>query len=178
MKSRRLAIAAVAAGLSSLAGLAFPAAFAARSPQDDPAASARPTAADFAWLSGSWQLGEGADLGEEHWTLPNGGTLIGMARTIRAGRTVFFEFLRLEETKDGVDYVAQPAGRPPVRFRCTGVTQRSAVFENPKHDFPTRITYTRDGDALVATTSGPEGSREKPQQFRFERAGDEVRLPD
>jgi hypothetical protein len=31
------------------------------------------------------------------------------------------------------------------------------VFENPAHDFPTRVAYRRDGDRLVATVSGPGG---------------------
>jgi hypothetical protein len=142
------------------------------------AAPTRITANDFEFMSGSWQSGSVARVVEEHWTLPKGGTLLGMSRTVAGGKTSAFEFPRLEETRDGVDYVAQPGGRPPTRFRCTSVENRKAVFENPQHDFPTKIVYERVDDELIATVSGPENPREKPQQFRFSRAGDEVRLPD
>jgi len=162
-----------ACGLCALTWPGRPAAPAASAP-----AAGTPTAADFGWLSGSWQRGAGKDLAEEHWTLPNGGSLLGMARTLSNGRTSFFEFLRVEEGRDGVDYVAQPGGRPPVRFRCTSLGGRKAVFENPTHDFPTTITYERHDDELIATISGPPTSREKPATFRFVRAGDEVRLPE
>jgi hypothetical protein len=102
-----------------------------------------------------------------------------MSRTVRKGKTTAFEFLRLEQSADGgVDYVAQPGGRPPVRFRCTSLSDRKAVFENPQHDFPTKITYERDGDELIAAISGPDGAKEKPETYHYQRAGDEVRLPD
>ena len=41
------------------------------------------------------------------------------------------------------------------------------VFENPAHDYPTRITYRRDGDRLVATISGPNGAN--PMSWRYRR---------
>jgi len=137
-------------------------------------------AEDFLFMSGSWQLGSGANLTEEHWTLPNAGSLIGMSRTIRGGKTTFFEFLRLEQGKDGVDYVAQPGGRfPPTRFRCTSLEGKKAVFENTLHDFPTRITYERTSDdELIAIVSGPPNGKEKPQTLRFTRGDEGVRLPD
>jgi hypothetical protein len=64
-----------------------------------------------------------------------------------------FEIL---EVVDGA-YVARPAGGPPVSFAATRVKEDRAVFENPEHDWPTRIAYRRDGDELVAKVSGPGG---------------------
>ncbi len=50
------------------------------------------TCEDLVWLSGSWQQGSGDDVIEEHWTLPAGGSLIGMSRTVKRGQTAFFEY--------------------------------------------------------------------------------------
>lgn len=177
-----LSIAAfVAAGFGAGGWLAV-----ARSPQQEPQqekSAATLTAEDFLFMSGSWQLdSKDGDRIEEHWTLPAGGSLIGMSRTLKKGKSVFFEFLRLEQSKDGVAYVAQPGGKPAVRFRCTSLTRltsKKAVFENPEHDFPTTITYEQVSDhELVATVSGPPTAKEKAQEYRYQRAGEEVRLPD
>lgn len=167
----------------AVASLGFAAA--RRSPAARVAAASATEAADledFAFLSGSWQCQRGDARVEEHWTLPAGGTLLGMGRTVTTGAhgtTKEFEYTRVEATKSGFDYVAQPGGQPPTRFHCTSLVGRKAVFENAAHDFPTKITYERVDDAtLVATVSGPAGATEKSVEFRYTKAGEAVRLPD
>jgi len=74
----------------------------------------------------------------------------------RDGARVFAEALRIEARAEGVFYVATPEGEPTTAFRLTRGTDAEAVFENPAHDFPTRITYRREGaDGLVAVVEGP-----------------------
>src|SRR4029453_18050159 len=60
----------------------------------------------------TWTGGEDALSMEEHWTEPAGGILLGLHRDVKEGRTVLFEFLRIEETPDAVTYWASPKGRP------------------------------------------------------------------
>src|SRR6187401_1182005 len=79
---------------------------------------APPASADFAWLSGQWCLTTGVEFIEEHWLAPRGDLMLGLSRTIRAGRTSSFEFLRIE-TGATTSYIAQPQGRPPTTFRLT-----------------------------------------------------------
>lgn len=94
--------------------------------------------------------------------------MLGTGRTIGGGRTVFFEFLRLEERDGGIDYVAHPGGGAGTAFRLTKIEARKAVFENPSHDFPKKITYTlEDGGVLVARIEGDGTEKESPQEFRF-----------
>ena len=51
----------------------------------------------------------------------------------------------------GVFYVATPEGEGTTAFRLTRAVDGEALFENPAHDFPTRIRYRREGDdGLVA----------------------------
>lgn len=124
-------------------------------------ALADPGLNDLGWMSGRWSDGTS----EESWSLPEGGTMIGYARTVKDGKTVFFEYLRLEETAQGVDYVASPMGKTVTRFRLTEVGTDFAVFSNPQHDFPKQIRYTLKGDVLVAEV----GDGERTESWRYQR---------
>lgn len=114
---------------------------------------------DLGWLTGHWSAeGEDGRYSEEIWSSPRGGMLLGMNRDIR-GSHAMFEFLRIAETGDGIVYFAQPRGREATSFRLAELAPNRAVFANPAHDFPQRITYTRDGDRLCARIEGEGGKR-------------------
>jgi hypothetical protein len=74
------------------------------------------TLRDIGWLAGSWHIVSPAQCVEEQWTAPSGNMLVGMSRTVSGGRTTSFEFMRIEARADGIYYVAQPGGKPPVDF--------------------------------------------------------------
>ena len=44
------------------------------------------------------------------------------------------------------------------------------MFENAAHDFPQRVLYWRDGEALVARIEGTIAGKEKSEEWRFSRA--------
>jgi hypothetical protein len=125
---------------------------------------------NLAWIAGGWQGKMGRAENEEHWLAPKGGAMLGMSRTVAGGRMVMFEFLRIEQRADGIFYVAQPKGRPPVDFKLTRSSEKEAVFENPQHDHPKRIAYRLQQDgSLVAHLEGEEKGKRVSQDFRFER---------
>ncbi len=117
------------------------------------------------FLEGAWKGESGQTSFEEHWTDAAGGTMLGVSRTLVSGKTVAFEYLRIEARPDGVFYVAQPGGRPPTEFKLTQVSASEAVFENPQHDHPKLIRYRPGDGGLVAEVEGDEGK----QEFRFRR---------
>jgi hypothetical protein len=134
---------AVAAGL-------FSAAFALT-------ASAQPASIDrLAWMAGTW-TGTTADGIEivEHWTDPKGGVMLGLHRDVKGGKTISFEFLRIQATPAGIVYFASPRGAPPTPFPMAEQGVERIVFANPAHDFPKRIIYrlTMDG-SLNARVEG------------------------
>jgi hypothetical protein len=110
--------------------------------------------ARFAWLVGAWVRDEGDRRVEEHWIPPFGGVMFGIGRMAEEGRTTFFEYLRIEALADGVAYVASPRGGETTFFALVEEGDARATFENPAHDFPTRITYWREGEALHARIEG------------------------
>jgi hypothetical protein len=120
------------------------------------------TVSELAWISGSWQTAPGGRLQiEEHWMAPAGNTMIGMGRTVSGGRTVEFEYLRIEERAGEIYYVASPKGRcPATDFKLTKLSSQEATFENPEHDFPKRIIYRKNSDgSLTASIDGGPGTK-------------------
>jgi hypothetical protein len=120
------------------------------------------TVSELSWLSGDWQTAAGGrSQTDEHWTAPLGGSMMGLSRTVAGGRTYEFEYLRIEQRPDGIYYVAHPKARcPGTDFKLTRLTTTEAVFENPSHDFPKRITYRKSVDgSLVASVDGGPGSK-------------------
>jgi len=153
--------------LAGLAGLAV-----AQNPPP-PQAGQAPAAsiADLAWISGSWSVSTDRAVIEEHWTSPASNAILAVGRTLADGRMVAFEYLRIEARDDGIFYVAQPSGRSPTAFMLTKLEGRRAVFENPEHDFPKRVIYSRTGDdELTAWVDGGEGSSDA-LTFTYRRIG-------
>lgn len=115
-----------------------------------PALVAPPPRVALSWLRGAW-CGP-MDGGEfcETWR-DEGDALVGDGALRVADRVRFSERLRIESRPDGVFYVATPAGEGATAFRLTRAGEGEVLFENPAHDFPTRIRYRREGDdGLVA----------------------------
>jgi hypothetical protein len=124
---------------------------------------------DLSFMSGRWQETSGSIQVDEHWTAVAGGALLGLSRTVREGRMVGFEYLRVETRPDGIYYVAHPRGKSPgTDFKLIRLQGREAVFENLLHDFPKRIIYRRNPDgSLTARVEGDGSEKEKAQEFHY-----------
>jgi len=124
------------------------------------------------WLAGDWEMTSGQQCIEEHWTRPSANMLVGMSRTVAGGKTVSFEFLRIEARPDGIYYVPQQGGRPPVDFKLAGIPGPNLVFENPGHaDHLKRILYTRRAaDAVLARIEGENAGKPFAADFNYTRA--------
>lgn len=120
------------------------------------------------WLSGRWVQEEGGRWAEESWSDARGGVLLGTSKTGHERALTGFEFMRIAPDREGrVHFFGSPQGVPAVAFRLVASGDRSAVFENPLHDYPQRISYRREGDVLTATISDIEGK--KAVSWRFVR---------
>jgi hypothetical protein len=115
---------------------------------------------DLDWLAGHWCN----ETSEELWLPERGGLMLGVNRSTRGANT-FFEFLRIEIEGDQARYLAQPGGRGPTAFTRSASGELSVEFRNPQHDYPRRIRYWRDDDALHAAIDDGDGGRE--MRFTF-----------
>ena len=136
-----------------------------------PATPADPFA-NLGWLQGCWVPGAGGEAGTvETWTGPAGGTMLGMSRTVKHGRTGEYEFIQIREIEPGkLAYIAQPGGRPPTTFPLLKSSDTEFVFENPAHDFPQRVIYRRDGERLLARIEGTIKGKARGIDFPMKRA--------
>lgn len=126
---------------------------------------------DLEWLAGSWK-GTTGTTGttsiEERWSPPLGGAMLAVSRTVSRDRMRAFEYLRIVEREGGLVYIAQPNGRPPTEFLLTEISEKRAVFENPRHDSPQRIVYELSVDGgLTASIGYANGG--KPRRFEYKR---------
>jgi hypothetical protein len=134
--------------------------------QERPAA----TVEALSWLAGCWENSSGTTTTEEVWMRPAGGTMLGMSRTVRDGRTLWHEFLQIREREGAVMYIANPSGQKEAAFTLTRLTSDEALFENPGHDFPQRIRYVRvSADSIVGRIEGTQQGREREEVFPMRR---------
>lgn len=120
------------------------------------------------WLAGCWEFTTGERTVEEQWMAPRGNSMMGMSRTVRAGRLVAWETVLLREDSTGaVSYHAFPGGQPPAVFPAAEMSDSHVVFVNPDHDFPQRIIYRRRGDTLAARVEGTVGGRARGSDFPY-----------
>lgn len=102
------------------------------------------------WLSGCWASDGGEPGSGEQWMLPAGGSMLGVNRSVKNGKTTAFEFMRIVETgQTSLMLIASPSGQPTATFMLASMSDDEVIFENPDHDFPQRIAYRRQPDARL-----------------------------
>lgn len=134
-------------------------------------AQQKTTIDDLAWLAGCWQDERSTRFREENWTKPRGGTMLGVGRQVRDGKTTEFEFMRIHEDKGEIFFTAKPSGQAETTFKLVSFADGKATFENPQHDFPTRVIYGKQPDgSLLARIEGLMNGQKRGIDFPFKRA--------
>lgn len=131
---------------------------------------------DLSWMAGYWlDCSDGREVSET-WSDPRGGLSVGHAVTLTS-RGPSFEVSHIGPTPGGFAYVAQPGGVPPTAFVLAESGPNRAVFANPENDFPTRVLYERDGDALKARIEGEIDGQARSMEWNFKAAPLNTRCP-
>lgn len=134
-------------------------------------AQAPPSIASASWLAGCWVMQRGTTTIEEQWMTPAGGTMLGMGRTVKAGRLDDYELVLLRERDGRIDYEAHPVMQPASVFTATVVSDTLLQFENPRHDFPKLIAYRRRGaDSVIARIAAGPAPGDNQVVFAYRRA--------
>lgn len=141
-------------------------------PASAPCQVAATRLSDLGWMAGCWEMSNkerGTQI-TEMWMKPAGDAMIGIGRTLKAGKLVDFEFLRIVETAAGLAYVSRPSGnKEDTSFPLKTSTTNGIVFENPTHDFPQRILYTRSGEKMTARIEGTNNGKTRGIDFPYTR---------
>lgn len=118
--------------------------------------------ADLDGMAGCWEQKNDAKklLITEMWMKPAGTSIVGMGRTVRNGKTVDWEFMRIEQRQDDIYFVAHPkANSEETPFKLIRSTLNEFVFENKAHDFPQRVIYKLNGTMMTGRIEGDQNGK-------------------
>ncbi len=132
------------------------------------------------WLLGIWQdspkIKNPAEVERtftEIWRKADDSTWNGESFVISHKDTVFYESIKLQERDAHLYYIVSVKDQnkeAPVSFKLISLDSMQLVFENPTHDFPSKITYTKIGsDSLYAEISGMAKGQERKVGFPFKK---------
>lgn len=98
--------------------------------------------AQFHALAGCWASVQKGSEYREQWMQPAGGVMLGIARSIRDGKTISSELKRIERDGDGTPiYIATLKSHRETRARLVKHDAQPYVFESAARDAPTRVIY-------------------------------------
>jgi Domain of unknown function (DUF6265) len=128
----------------------------------------------LAWLDGCWRSDVAKYTIREHWLPPGGGIMVGAGQTLLDGKSMDYQYLRLETRPDGVWYIAITADRKEASFKLTATASDSKdtifTFTNRVDEFPQRVIYRRGTDGwLYASVEGKIKGEEKKVIYPMRR---------
>jgi len=125
------------------------------------------------WLIGTWENKTPKGSVYETWDKTNETEFAGKSYIVNEKDTIAFENIRLVQEQDGLYYIPIVKNQNnglPVRFATKTISETQLVFENPQHDFPQIITYTKiNANSLVAEILGVKNGKERKQTFPMKR---------
>ena len=117
--------------------------------------------APLSWLEGCWRGNVNNHEFREHWLPLRGDLLVGISHTVSEGKTLGYEYLRIENRADGAYYVAAPPGAaeaapPPHAPAC----ERNHQVEQAPHrrEHPVRRIEAGLGERRVPGGDAPRGN--------------------
>jgi Domain of unknown function (DUF6265) len=147
------------AGVPSAAARAVADVTSAASPPPASPSPAKPTLADFAWLTGRWQGVWGPRIAQQVWTSPKAGVMLGTFQLAENDKTLVLELFTIVEDSDGIKFHLRHFTPSLVAWEKPGPTALNLMnadpkiiaFENPTDGQPKHITITRtDADTYVS----------------------------
>ena len=125
------------------------------------------------WLIGTWENKTSRGSVYETWTKVNDNELLGKSYMLKEKDTVVFENVQLIQKDNNLFYipvVKNQNNNLPVSFSLKKISDTEMIFENPVHDFPQVISYTKiNADSLVAEISGMKNGQLRKQSFPMKR---------
>jgi hypothetical protein len=127
------------------------------------------------WMAGCWEQRTGTKWTEECWTGPRAGMMMGSGRSGDGEQISDWEVMQIVrvDTDDpaiaSMTFYGAPSGQNRTPFTLVQSKDPGVTFINAAHDYPQRIRYWRDGEALVAEVALEDGS--KARQWRYSRMG-------
>lgn len=125
------------------------------------------------WFLGSWGNITKEATFKEVWNKNNDSSFVGESFVFVEKDTVFYERMDLFQKNDSLILkisVKDQNKEKPVSFYLTKSNDKEVTFENPKHDFPTKIVYTKiTNDSMVGAIYGKKNGKELSETFPMKK---------
>lgn len=126
------------------------------------------------WLLGNWENEMPEGVLTETWTKENDSTFSGTTYfIINKKDTVHSEAIILTQLNDKLVYRPTVKGQnndEPVDFKLSSESENTFSFENPKHDYPQKITYKKvNENNLLTTISGKQQGKDSSESYPMKR---------
>lgn len=125
------------------------------------------------WLLGTWENKSADGTLSETWKKVNDSTFKAQSYFIKEKDTLHFETITLKQKGEQLTYNAAVKGQnndKAITFKLTNSTEKQLVFENPKNDYPKKITYTQiNDDSLIAEISGTLDGKANSEKFSMKK---------
>lgn len=126
------------------------------------------------WMLGDWQLEDSLGVLTESWTQIDDSTYNGSTLYVKNKKdTIHFETMELMQNEDLLIYtstVKGENGNQPVSYRLIEDNDSLLVFENKKHDYPQKISYSKENDSTIkAVIQGSQNKKPKTDTYLFKK---------
>ena len=121
------------------------------------------------WLLGKWENQSAEGNLSESWKKLNDSTFQGNSYFIKNKDTLHFETILLQQKGEDLTYSAAVRGQnndKAVAFKLTNATEKELFFENPKHDYPQKISYKQiTKNSLLTEISGIQKGKPSSEKY-------------
>lgn len=126
------------------------------------------------WFIGNWENVSKEMTMKEIWNKKSDSSYAAISYVMIAKDTVFYEKVDLVQRNDSLFYIVsvrEQNKEEPVSFYLTKATDSQLLFENPKHDFPNKIAYTKiANDSIIAEIFGTRRGKAASEIFPMQRS--------
>ena len=124
---------------------------------------------DADWILGNWESKSAEGTLTESWSKVNDSTFQATSYFIKEKDTIHFETISLQQKGEFHTYAASVKGQnndKAVQFTQTNKAPKQLSFENLKHDYPQKISYTqKNASNLLVEISGIQQGKTSSEQF-------------
>lgn len=125
------------------------------------------------WLPGKWENNSADGNLLETWKKVNDSVYDGQSFFIKGKDTLHFETMQLEQKGENLLYVSTIRGQnddEPVTFKLSSSKEKQLVFENPKNNYPKKISYSQNtNDSLLILISGIQQGKPSSTSYSLKK---------
>ncbi|WP_395049130.1 DUF6265 family protein [Flavobacterium sp.] len=125
------------------------------------------------WLLGKWENNSENGNLTETWKKVNDSIYNGESYFVKGKDTLHAEQIKLEQKGEALFYISTIKGQnndEPVTFIQNDTIEKQLVFENPKNDFPQKISYLKiTNDSILIQISGIQQGKPSSSKYSMRK---------